>query len=162
MVRRWNIISFVFLEICLSNVHVARKMIDMGEYDSKSSSKQCLLLSNHIPNDGECMSIFFACFGVLLLVVGWFTGARAIPLIGGGVPWLIAQSLPQLQLQPQLQQQNQPSADSRALSLLRSSSKTVKSLDKKASEHMHCAYHATKSLKSVNDIFCWSVLLPRF
>ena len=34
------------------------------------------------------------CFdvSVLLLVVGWFTGARAIPLIGGGVPWLIAQS----------------------------------------------------------------------
>ena len=34
------------------------------------------------------------CFdvSVLLLVVGWFSGARAIPLIGGGVPWLIAQS----------------------------------------------------------------------
>ena len=59
----------------------------------------------YILNLNEAELRFCACFdvSVLLLVVGWFTGARAIPLIGGGVPWLIAQSL------PQLQQQHQPS-----------------------------------------------------
>ena len=72
-----------------------------------------------------------ACFdvSVLLLVVGWFTGARAIPLIGGGVPWLIAHSL------PQLQQQNQPSTSRFQTTIF-----AEPIIELKRSGHMHVAH----------------------